>query len=348
MSNFRRLLRASLFAASILAALAREKAAPAPYLGAIVTETETGKIIFEDNADAITPPASMTKLMTFAVLHDKLVSGALTMQTPVTVTAADAKMGGTQVWLKEKEIFPVEELIYAMMIQSANDAAHALARAAAGSTEAFVELMNAKARELGMTRTTFRTPHGLPPADRHKSDGDLSTPRDYAILSRYLLLETDVTKYTSVRSRPFGASRPNGPVIMNNHNHLLGKVAGLDGLKTGFTNGASFCLAATAERNGRRIVVVAMGSPDSKTRDLKVAELIERGFAALPPRLNVKTDRLAASAPAAGPAAPPAAETIPTVATDKSAPPAAGDSSTTAQPPVTFRVIPPHKNPEPR
>jgi D-alanyl-D-alanine carboxypeptidase len=349
-----RFLPVFLFAALALAAAAREKQtaarekpATAPYLGAIVTETETGKVIFEDNADAVTPPASMTKLMTFAVLHDKLASGALTLQTPVTATAADAKMGGTQVWLKEKETFPVEELLYAMMIQSANDAAHALARAAAGSAEAFVELMNAKARQLGMNHTTFRTPHGLPPADRRKSDGDLSTPRDYAILSRYLLLETDVTKYTSIRSRPFGASRPNGPVVMNNHNHLLGKVAGLDGLKTGFTNGASFCLAATAERNGRRVIVVAMGSPDSKTRDLKVAELIEQGFAALPPRLSVKTDNLTTSVAPASPPAPkalPAEENIPTVATDKAAPPAT-DAATSTPPPLTFRVIPPHKTP---
>ena len=131
--------------------------------------------------------------------------------------------------------------------------------------------------------------------------------------------------------------------MMKNHNNLLGKVAGLDGLKTGFTNGASFCLAATAERNDRRIIVVAMGSPDSKTRDLKVAELIERGFAALPPRLNVKTESRAAAPLVNGPAraGPAAPEAIPTVATDKSAPPAAGSSSTT-QPPLTFRVIPPH------
>jgi D-alanyl-D-alanine carboxypeptidase (penicillin-binding protein 5/6) len=337
MRDPRRLARIAIFAASLLAASAREAAVSAPYLGAIVTDAESGKVIFEDNADAITPPASMTKLMTFAVLHDKLASGALTLQTPVTATAADAKMGGTQVWLKEKETFPVEELLYAMMIQSANDAAHALARTAAGSPEAFVELMNAKARSLGMNHTTFRTPHGLPPADRHKADGDLSTPRDYATLSRYLLLETDVTKYTSIRSRPFGAARPNGPVVMNNHNHLLGKVAGLDGLKTGFTNGASFCLAATAERNGRRVIVVAMGSPNAKTRDLKVAELIERGFASLPPALSVKTDRRPAAP------APAAAEAIPTVATDKSAPPATGDSPTTGEPTLTFRVIPPHK-----
>ena len=253
------------------------------YKGSVVMDAATGRVLFEDNADAISPPASMTKLMTFAVLQDRIRSGTLTLETPVTITAADAGIGGTQVWLKEKETFPVEELIYAMMIQSANDAAFALARTAAGSASAFVELMNAKASELGLEHTTFRTPHGLPPANRRIDEGDLTSPRDFAILCRHLLLKTDVVKYTSIKTRPFGGPTRAAPVVMNNHNHLLGKVPGLDGLKTGFTNSAGFCLAATAQRNHRRVIVVIMGSPDSTTRNLKVAEYIEQGFAALPP-----------------------------------------------------------------
>ena len=169
-----------------------------------------------------------------------------------------------------------------MMIQSANDAAAALARVSAGSRSAFVELMNAKAKELGMTHTRFISPHGLPPSNRKIEDSDLTTPRDLATLCRELILHTDVLKYSSVKQRDFGAGRPKGPQHMINHNHLLGKIAGVDGLKTGYTGGAGFCLAATAERNGRRIIVVTMGSPDSKTRDRNVGELIERGFAALP------------------------------------------------------------------
>jgi D-alanyl-D-alanine carboxypeptidase len=251
------------------------------YKGGIIMDAATGAVLFEEHSDEASPPASMTKLMTFAVIHDKIQSGALTLQTPVTVNAADSRIGGTQVWLKQGEVFPVEELLYAMMIQSANDAAFALARTAAGSVPAFVELMNAKAHELGMTHTTFRTPHGLPPANRRVAEGDLTTPRDFALLSRYLVLKTDVIKYTSVKRRAFGP--PARGTTMDNHDHLLGKVQGVDGLKTGFTNGAGFCLSATALRNGRRIIVVVMGSPDSKTRDIKVAELIERGFAALPP-----------------------------------------------------------------
>ncbi len=255
------------------------------YKGAIIMDAATGTVLFEDHSGESSPPASMTKLMTFLVIHDKLKGGALTLQTPVTVTAADSKIGGTQVWLKENEVFPVEDLLYAMMIQSANDAAHALARTAAGSVPAFVDLMNAKARELGMTHTTFRTPHGLPPANRRVSEGDLTTPRDFALLCRHLLLNTDVIRYTSLKTRKFGEGKrtTDRVIAMINHDHLLGKVAGVDGLKTGFTNGAGFCLSATALRNGKRIIVVVMGSAESKTRDLKVAELIERGFAALPP-----------------------------------------------------------------
>lgn len=303
---------------------AAKPAAAAPYQGALVVDVDSGRVLFEDNADLQTPPASMTKLMTFAVLHDKLAAGEITLATPVTVIAADSRIGGTQVWLKEGEVFPVEELIYAMMIQSANDAAYALARTAAGSVEGFVDLMNAKARALGMTRTTFRTPHGLPPAHRRLSEGDLTTPRDFVKLCRYLLLETDASKYTAVRSRPFGANRPTGAVAMVNHNRLLGKVTGMNGLKTGFTNGAGFCLAASAERQGRRVVAVTMGGADAKSRDFKMAELIERGFAGMPTTAQLAT--------------PP----TPTAHPPPSVP---QQTSTEKEPMVIFRVIPPQKKP---
>ena len=259
------------------------------YKGAIVIDAATGKTLFENNPDVVTPPASMTKLMTFAVLFDKLADKTITLSTPVTADAADAKMGGTQVFLKEKEVFSVEELLYAMMIQSANDAAHALARASAGSVGGFVELMNAKARALGMNHTTFRSPHGLPPTSRRIADGDLTTPRDFALLCSYLLQKTDVLTYTSVRKRDFGSSRPGGPQHMENHNKLLGKVNGVDGLKTGYTVGAGYCLSATALRNGKRVIVVIMGSfgkngeiDKGHSRDLKTADLIEKGFASIP------------------------------------------------------------------
>lgn len=329
------------FLAGGLTGATRPGPAGRAYLGAIVMDAATGQVLFEDNAELQNPPASMTKLMTFAVLHDRLASGPLTLATPVTVSHDEAKFAmladSTSVWLKEKETFPVEELIYAMMVQSANDAALVLARAAAGSAEAFVELMNAKARALGMTHTVFHTPHGFTRGKINPATTDLTTPHDFALLCRYLVLETDVTKYTAVRSRPFGANRRNGAVTMTNHNHLLGKIAGLDGLKTGFTSGAGFCLAATAGRNSRRIVAVTMGGSDSKSRDLKMVELIEHGFAAQPIALpTVKTEAPIAST--AGPAV------LPTVKTSPAGAPA-DQISTPPEPALTFRVNPPAKKP---
>ena len=268
------------------------------YKGAIVLDAATGQVLFEDHADNVSPPASMTKLMTFAVLDDRLRAGGLTLQTPVRITPADARIGGSQVYLDSRETFPVEELIYAMIVQSANDAAHALAHAAAGSVEAFVELMNAKARDLGMTRTTFRSPHGLPPASRRLADGDLTTPRDFFLLSRYLLLKTNILNYTSVRSRSFGSPPRAKAFQMVNHDHLLGAVEGVDGLKTGYTNGAGFCLAATAQRGSHRVIVVTMDGDTSDKRDLKVRELIEHGFASLPPDSPPFVGYAAATAPA--------------------------------------------------
>jgi D-alanyl-D-alanine carboxypeptidase len=267
------------------------------YKGAIVLDASTGAVLFEDRADTVGPPASMAKLMTYAVLHDRLVAGALALETPVRITPSDARMGGTQVYLDPRETYPVEELLYAMMIQSANDAAHALARYAAGSVPAFIELMNAKARELEMADTIFRTPHGLPPSSRRVSEGDLTSPRDYARLSRHLLANTDVLKYTAIRLRPFGLGVRTELMQMVNHNKLIGKVAGVDGLKTGFTNGAGFCLAATAERNGRRVIVVTMGSASQKTRDFAVIELLDRGFASMP-AVNVPVTTGGSQAPA--------------------------------------------------
>jgi D-alanyl-D-alanine carboxypeptidase len=282
----KRLLSAAALAVAAATAVAASARTAPSYKGAIATDAATGAVLFEDNADAVSPPASMTKLMTFAVLDDLVKKGSIALSTPVTVTQEDARVAAlkdsTEVWLRQGETFPVEDLIYAMMVQSANDAAYALAHKAGGTVSAFVALMNLKAKELGMTRSTFRSPHGFPPPSRRISDGDLTTPRDFSLLCRYLLLHTDVLKYTSVKSRPFGAGIRLQPVLMNNHNHLLGKIPGVDGLKTGFTSGAGFCLSATAQRNGRRIIVIMMDSPDSRTRDLNVQELISEAFMKLP------------------------------------------------------------------
>ncbi len=229
----------------------------------------------------------------------------------------------TEVWLRQGETFPVEELIYAMMIQSANDAAYTLAHKVGGTVGAFVAKMNTKAKELGMNSSTFRSPNGFPPPSRRIADGDLTTPRDYALLCRYLVLHTDVLKYTSVKSRTFGAGIRLQPVLMNNHNNLLGRTAGVDGLKTGFTSGAGFCLAATAQRNGHRVIVVMMDSPDQRTRDLNVQDVISQAFMELPnteaPFSRAVPVASLPTRPEPVPAAPaPAAETGPVIHMPKS------------------------------
>jgi len=329
-----------LFFASASIASARHESVRA-YKGAIVVDAASGRVLFEDRADEVGPPASVTKLMTFLVVHDCIANGALTLQTPITMTREDARVAGlkdsTNVRLKEGEVFPVEELLYAIMIQSANDAANALTHAAAGSRDAFIERMNAKARELGMTHTTFHSPNGLPP--HHGQLPDITSPRDLALLSRYLLLHTDILRYTSVRARAFGTGVRLQTVAMTNHNHLLGRIAGCDGLKTGFTNGAGFCLAATAQRGSQRVIAVIMGSSEAKLRDLKMAELIEKGFKLMP--VGSTFER---SAPSAAPT-PPAAGTAPVSSPPATMPPPptspAATPTTTSPSPIESAPLPP-------
>lgn len=246
-----------------------------PYLGAILVDAATGEVLFEKNADARGYPASLVKLMVLQVLLDAIDNGKLSLDDPVTVTSASSTIGGSQVYLKDNEVFPVEELLYALMVKSANDAATALAIHYAGSKKAFVKLMNKKAREIGMHDTIFHSVHGLPPGWRQKPD--VSTPRDIALLCRVLLKRPRVLKYTSTRVRAF-RTEAKEPFIMRNHNPLLKTVKGCDGLKTGFFSAAGFSIAATARRGGRRVIAVVMGSKEQKFRDAEAKKLLERGL----------------------------------------------------------------------
>ncbi|HZI33876.1 MAG TPA: D-alanyl-D-alanine carboxypeptidase, partial [Candidatus Binatia bacterium] len=159
------------------------------------------------------------------------------------------------------------------------DAAVALAEKVAGSTEAFVELMNQKARQLGMNNTVFHSVHGLPPA--RGQEHDVTTARDFSILCREIVRHPEALKYTSTREKAFRQNVPNRMVTMRTHNHLLGHVEGCDGLKTGYFAQAGFSIAVTAARHGQRVIVVILDSPDLKTRDHNAAELVAKGFAAL-------------------------------------------------------------------
>lgn len=250
-----------------------------PYYGAVVIDASTGAILSEDHASAVAYPASMVKLMNLFLILDDVKAGTLKLDEPVTVTREVSQIGGRQVWLKENEVFPLEELIYAMMIHSANDAAAALAIRASGTKEAHAVRMTAKARELGLRNTVFHTVHGLPPGAGQEVD--TTSALDMALMSKALLEKHPETlKYTAIATRPF---REGNPVQLTSSNKLLEKVPGCDGLKTGYFYAGGFSIAATAQRDGRRVIAVVLGSKDKNVRDAKAAELIEKGFVRLPP-----------------------------------------------------------------
>ena len=250
-----------------------------PWLGAIVLDAATGKVLFEDHADAKGYPASVLKLMDLLIILEKIEQKQLSLQDQVPVSAKASHIGGSRVWLKEKESFTVDEMLYALMIQSANDAAVALAEKVAGGTDGFLELMNRRAKELGMNSTVFHSVHGLPPGKGQTHD--VTTARDLSILCREVLKHTDTLRYTSTRERPFRPNVAGKTVIMRSHNHLLGHVEGCDGFKTGYITASGFSIAVTAMRNGHRVIVVVFDSTNRKVRDAKAAELVAKGFAAL-------------------------------------------------------------------
>ena len=267
-----------------------------PYLGAIVVDAATGKVLVDDKADAKGYPASTLKLMDLLIILEKIEQKQLTFQDPVRVSAKAASTGGSQVWLAEKETFSLDDMLYALTVQSANDAAVALAEKVAGSTEAFVELMNKRAQELGMTSTIIHSVHGLPPGPGQEHD--VTTARDFALLCRELLKHKDTLRYTATRERAFRPSDPRHMIMMRNHDHLLGAVEGVDGLKTGFFAEAGYSIAITAQRNGQRVIAIVIGSTDRKVRDAKATELVAKGFLALGPAAQPVTSP--GKTPAAG------------------------------------------------
>lgn len=324
MKTLLNLLVATLFFAGALAQAAGKTAgvpsiARDPYIGMIAVDAATGKALVEENADAAVFPASVIKLMNLFVVMDRVAQGAVHLTDPVEVTAEMANMGGSQVYLKEHEVFPVEDLIYALMVQSANDAAVALAIHTAGSQQAFVDLMNQKAQALGMAHTRFYSCHGEPPTPPRKMDEvDTSTPRDLAILGRALVTShPEILRYTSTKVRPFRTAPK--PFVMLNHNHLVGSVAGVDGLKTGWFRSAGYSMIVSAARNGRRVIVVVAGSsgPLGKVRDKAATECLARAFAALPPApppARPATNVVAAAATPRDPTAAPLPEAPPVAA----------------------------------
>lgn len=239
---------------------------------AIVIEASTGMTLVATDDNVRRPPASMLKMMTELIVLEHIAEGELALDDPVKVSAKSSQMGGSQVYLKHGEEFTVEELMMALAIHSANDAAVALAEHVAGSTDAFVDLMNIKARDLGMTNTEFHTVHGLPPGWQQSSD--LTTARDMAILARELVKHPRALEWASTKTAPFR----DGKFTLYNPNKLVGHYRGLDGLKTGYTTPAGFCVTATATQKGIRLISVVMGCPTDQGRATETTRLLTYGF----------------------------------------------------------------------
>jgi D-alanyl-D-alanine carboxypeptidase (penicillin-binding protein 5/6) len=250
-----------------------------PYYGAIVVDARTGKILYENRATAYAYPASVTKLMTMLVVLEQIDAKVIGLKDKVKITNEVAKIGGSQVWLDPRETnFTVEDMLMALMVHSANDAARALALHVAGSKEAFVDMMNQKARELGMNSTVYHSDHGLPPTDG--TQPDISTPYDIALLSIAALKHPETLHYSSTELTYLRG----GETMLATRNALAKRVdgyQGCDGLKTGYHGMGGWSLAATAERNGKRVISVVLGSPDKKTRNAISRTMLDKGFAAL-------------------------------------------------------------------
>ena len=237
----------------------------------ILIEAETGRVLYELNADEALPPASVTKIMTLLLVMEALDDGKFALDDMVPVSSRAAAMGGSQVYLEPGEQLSVEEMLKCVVIASANDAAAALAEFVCGSLESFVTKMNERAAQLGMEHTHFENTNGL---DDTTSE-HLTSARDIAIMSSELLKHAKILDYTgiwmdSIRDGAFG---------LTNTNRLIRFYKGANGLKTGSTAKAGFCISATAKRDGMQLIAVVMGSPTRDERNQTAAKLLDYGFA---------------------------------------------------------------------
>ncbi|MGE5255234.1 MAG: D-alanyl-D-alanine carboxypeptidase family protein [Hyphomicrobiales bacterium] len=235
-----------------------------------VADASDGKVLEGQNLDLRWPQASLTKLMLAAVVVEKIEQGELSLDDRVTVSKKAEGMGGSQVFLKAGEVFSLDELMQAALVESANDAAYAVAEHVAGSSDEFVQLMNRKALSLGMAHTEFYCVHGLPPS---RGGGEnVTSCSDMILLAREVLQHPQILAWTSIERTTFR----NGLLVITNTNKLVGRLPGVDGLKTGYTRKAGFNIVATAKDGERRLIVVVLGSPASRIRDaFASAKLIE-------------------------------------------------------------------------
>jgi len=232
------------------------------YTAAFVIDPATKKVYFEENADMVLPTASMAKMMTCLIAVERVSHGLLKLDKPVTISARASKMGGSQIYAKAGQTFPMQTLLAAAMIQSANDAATAIAEDIAGSNEAFADMMNERAKQLGLTKSTFYDPHGLPNA-KDPEHVDKMSARDLATLGIELMKYPLMRQYAKAATFPF----ENGTFTagLTNPNHLVNPakrdyMPAATGIKTGYSAPAGFCVTASAEKGGRQVVAVVMGA----------------------------------------------------------------------------------------
>lgn len=240
-----------------------------PARSAILMEQETGRVLFEKNADEQMPPASITKIMTLLLTMEAIEANQIRLSDMAVCSEHAASMGGSQIWLEPGEEMSVDDLLKATAIASANDAAVDLAELVAGSEDAFVDKMNARAAELGMENTHFVNATGL------DAQGHLSTARDIALMSKELLRFPLISDYSKV----WMSSLRDGKTQLVNTNKLVRFYDGCTGLKTGTTDDAGSCLSASATRKGLSLIAVTLGSPTSAERFSAARGLLDYGFA---------------------------------------------------------------------
>jgi serine-type D-Ala-D-Ala carboxypeptidase (penicillin-binding protein 5/6) len=238
---------------------------------AVLIERDTGTIMYDKNSHEKLPPASMTKIMTMLLIMEALDEGRLKMDEKVRASEYAASMGGSQIFLEPGEEMTTQELLKGIAIGSGNDASVAMAERIAGSEEAFVEMMNNKVKELGLKNTKFQNTTGLPASDHY------STAYDMAMMAKELLKYEAITEFTGQYESYLRENTDNKFWLVNT-NKLVRFYPGVDGLKTGFTREAMYCLTATAEKNGMRVIAVVFGAPTSKERNAQVTKLLDFAF----------------------------------------------------------------------
>ncbi|QAS50714.1 D-alanyl-D-alanine carboxypeptidase family protein [Halobacillus litoralis] len=238
---------------------------------AILMEKNSGMTLYDKDSDKKLPPASMTKVMTLLLIMEELDKGNIKLEDTIRISEHAASMGGSQIFLEAGEEMNVEDLLKGIAVASGNDASVAMAEHIAGSEKTFVDQMNQKAKDLGLKNTHFENPTGLP------AKGHYSTAHDMAVMARELLLHDEVTNYTKIYDDYLRKGQKNEFWLVNT-NKLIKSYPGMDGLKTGYTSEAKYCLTASAQRDDMHMIAVVMGAENPKKRNADVTSLLDYGF----------------------------------------------------------------------